>query len=258
VTDRSLPVSVAAVYAAVAAGRPEEAAPSFAEDTVYAYGADPVDEQARRTIVGRGEIASDLAVDLTAWGTPEILASVTAGPDCFVEGRLVDAAREVVAAIAAVFQLDADGAISRAVSYRTPPLEPSPSWSEHREVDVDARGLLERYFRGLQDGDFEAAASYFTDDVVYLHPPYDPGDAERPELRGRDGLVAGFTKRGLRPYRQRILACVRSGTECFVEGDVEGTRSPDGVAFVSSMSFAADGRIRRYAAFSAPPVVPRR
>lgn len=94
---------------------------------------------------------------------------------------------------AAVFQLDPAGAISRAVPYRTPPLEPSPSWSKQTELDVDARGVLERYFRDLQAGDFEAAASCFTDDVVYLHPPYDPGDAERPEFRGRDRLVAGFT-----------------------------------------------------------------
>jgi ketosteroid isomerase-like protein len=251
--------AVAAMYEAVAAGRPEEAAASFAEVAVYAYGADPVDEQATRTIVGRSGVAEALAADLAAWGTPEILVSAAEGSDCFVEGRLADGGGGAVASFGAVLQLDAAGAIARAVSYRTPPLEPSASWGSRVDVGaLDARDRLERYFRALQDGDFEAAASYFTDDVVYLHPPYNPGDRPRPAFRGREELVAGFTKRGLRPFRQNILAYVRSGSECFIEGDVDGTGLPDGVAFLSSMSFAPDGRIRRYAAFSAPPVVPRR
>jgi hypothetical protein len=76
-------------------------------------------------------------------------------------------------------------------------------------------------------------------------------------FRGRRELVAGFTRRGVRPYRQHILACVRSGLECFVEGAVEGTGVPGDVAFLSSMSFTPQGRIRRYAAFAAPPVVMR-
>ncbi len=253
-----LPASAAAVYAAVAAGGPDEAAASFAEDAVYAYGADPVDEQARRTMAGRRDLADALVADLAAWGSPDILVSVSGGSDCFVEGRLLDGAGEAAAAIAAVFQLDPGGAIVRAVSYRTPPLDPSPSWREPTDLDdVEAHELLELYFRELGAGDFEAAASYFTDDVVYLHPPYNPGDEPRPVFRGRDELVAGFTRRGIRPYRQHILACVRSGAECFIEGSIDGTGVADGVGFLSSMSFAPDGRIRRYAAFSAPPAVPR-
>jgi SnoaL-like domain len=200
---------------------------------------------------------------VTDAGLPAAVAAmcsaVAAGRhDCFVEGSLVDGNGAAVASIAAVFQLDPAGAISRAVTYRTPPLEPSPSWSEQVELDgVDVRAVLQRYFRELQAGAFVAAASFFTEDVVYLHPPYDPSDV-RPFFHGREELVAGFTRRGPRPYRQEILACVRRGAECFVEGLVDGTGVLGAVGFLSSMSFAPDGRIRRYAAFAAPPVVPRR
>jgi ketosteroid isomerase-like protein len=254
-----LPASVEAFYRALETGDMERATAAFAAGAVYAYGADPANEKARRTVVtGRAALEPALRADLAAFGRPRILVSVHRGRDCFVEGALTDGGGEPVAQIAAVLELDDQGAIARVVSYRTPPLEPSPSWSEPAsDSEIDAPAVLERYFSVLAAGDFEAVAAAFAEDALYLHPPYE-GDVERANFRGRAELLAGLrTRRGKRAYRPRILACARSGLECFIEGDVPGTGVPGDVGFMSSMSFDRDGLIRRYAAFDAPPAVPR-
>ena len=57
------------------------------------------------------------------------------------------------------------------------------------------------------------------------------------------------------PARATILCCVQQGSECFIEGVVDGI--PNGGSFVSSVSLDDEGLIRRYVAFYSAPRVPR-
>lgn len=221
-------------------------ADAFAPDAVYAYWDGSGDETASRAITrGRAPIGAVLA----RWAGAKTLVSVVDGRDCFVEGRLGDTATFV-----AVLQLDGAGAIARALSFHAPLVEPAPAPalpSSH-----NARAILDRYFLNLKAGDFEAACACFSDDCLYSHPPYSAG-AARAEFRGRAELLAGFEDvRGARPSRlPRIVCCVQDGTNCFIEGVVDGDR-PRG-SFVSSVSLDRDGLIRRYVAFYSDSRVPR-
>jgi SnoaL-like protein len=218
----------------------------FADDAVYAYGDDVVNETAPRTIVTGPEIEAAVA-ELDG---AEILSSVKEGRDRLLEARLADTT------IGAALQLDASGAIVRAVSYRSQLVEPSRTWANPPAQQGDVRQLLEAYFSLLEGGDAAGAAACFSEDVLYSHPPYAPG-RPRVEYRGRDALQAGFEKRGLRPWRHRILVAVQDGSECIVEGDVGGLDDGRRGGFLSSLSLDADGRILRYCSFYTEPAVPR-
>jgi hypothetical protein len=221
-------------------------ADAFAPDAVYAYWDGSGDETARREIArGRESIRAVLA----RWADAETLVSVADGRDCFVEARVGDSAT-----FAAALQLDGSGAIARCLSFHAPIVEPAPapaSRSSH-----SARAILDRYFLSLTAGDFEAASACFSSDCLYSHPPYSAG-AARAEFRGRAELLAGFEGvRGARPSRlPRIVCCVQDGTNCFIEGVVDG--DPPRGSFVSSVSLDRDGLIQRYVAFYSDSRVPR-
>jgi hypothetical protein len=221
-------------------------ADAFAPDAVYAYWDGSGDETASREIArGREPIGAVLA----RWAGAKTLVSVSGGRDCFVEGRVGDTATFVAA-----LQLDGAGTIARGLSFHAPLVEPAPAPalpSSH-----DARAILDRYFLSLTAGEFEAACACFSGDCLYSHPPYSAG-AARAEFRGRADLLAGFQGvRGARPSRlPRIVCCVQDGTNCFIEGVVDG--DPPRGSFVSSVSLDRDGLIRRYVAFYSDSRVPR-
>ena len=221
-------------------------ADAFAPDAVYAYWDGSGDETASREIArGRESIGAALA----RWAEAETLVSVSDGRDCFVEGRIGE-----TATFAAALQLDGSGSIARCLSFQAPLVEPAPappSRSSH-----DARAILDSYFASLTAGDFEAACACFSGDCLYSHPPYSAG-AARAEFRSRAELLAGFTSvRGARPSRlPQIVCCVQDGTNCFIEGVVDG--DPPRGSFVSSVALDRDGLIRRYVAFYSDSRVPR-
>jgi hypothetical protein len=175
-----------------------------------------------------------------------------------LEGSLVDReSGEPAATIVASFQLDASGAITRVLTYRCPPIDPSSSWDEPEDGDPgDARAALDRYFGDLDAGRLEAAALSFSEDVLYSHPPYWPG-APRSEFRGRAELMAGFGARGIRKNVHELTVSIQRGRECLVEGF---SHKPDGPTsqFVSSLSLDERGLIRRYASVVCEPAVGRR
>ena len=221
-------------------------ADAFSPDAVYAYWDGSGDETASREIArGREPIGAALA----RWAEAKILVSVSDDRDCFFEGRVGDTATFVAA-----LQLDGAGTIARCLSFHAPLVEPAPAPalpSSH-----NARAILDRYFLSLTAGDFEAACACFSEDCLYSHPPYSAG-AARAEFRGRADLLAGFQGvRGARPSRlPRIVCCVQDGTNCFIEGVVDG--DPPRGSFVSSVSLDRDGLIRRYVAFYSDSRVPR-
>jgi hypothetical protein len=212
----------------------------IAEDAVLAHWDGNGEETAPRTLVtGRETVRATL--DRYHAGT---LVAIDDGANCLLEGVIAGDT------FAASLQCDADGALTRCLLYRTPYIEPSPTWADRdATTPADARAVLDAYFEHL------AAADCFPEYCLYSHPPYAPG-AERAEFRGRDELLAGFVRRGNRPYAHTIEVALQRGPECLLEGTATGTAL--GGSFVSSLSLDRDGRIRRYAAFYCEPSVPRR
>jgi hypothetical protein len=238
-------MSVQLLIEALAGGQPEHALSAFAPNAVCAYWDGAGEETAARSIA-RGTAAIRDALERSAGSRPQPLVSVHDGADCFVEGRMAAPGHDVATFVASI-QLNGDGTIARCLCFHGPAVEPSPTWQrDTRAAQGAAQTTLERYFRGLRSGDFEAASDCFSMDCLYSHPPYWPG-TPRVEFRGRDELLAGFRRRGMRPVRQTIVRCVQQGSECFIEGVVDGNGS--GGSFVSSLSLDADGLIQRYVAF---------
>jgi hypothetical protein len=242
------PLAVATLFEALGEGRIDDAASAFTDDALYAYPNGDDEAAARSTARGRGAIRRALAS--RGGGRPEAIVCVYDGSDCFVEGRLA------AATFVASMQLDAEGAIARLLSFRSPEVGPSPTWRSAEPAPAAAvRPTLDRYFRHLTAGEFAEACACFSRDCLYSHPPYSPG-APRAEFRGRDELLAGLEKtRGVRPARPEIVCCLQRGSECFIEGIVGGIEN--GGSFVSSLSVDREGLIRRYVAFYTASRIPR-
>jgi hypothetical protein len=245
-----------ALETAALADDPERAAGAFADDALLAYWNGTGEETAPRTLAhGRDAIRAALSGALGP-GRPEILVSLDDGASGLLEGRLVGEAGDPLATFAASLQLDGAGSITRCLLFRTPFVEPSPTWGAGSDASpADARAALDTYFEHLEHGRFEAAANCFSEDCLYSHPPYAPG-AGRAEFRGRAELLAGFVRRGNRPYEHTLAVTLQRGQECMIEGTATGTAL--GGSFVSSLSLDGEGLIRRYAAFYCEPPVPRR
>jgi hypothetical protein len=222
----------------------------FADDALYAYWDGNGDETEVRSIArGPDEIARVL--EMSGAGRLEPLVALEDGRNRFVEGRLAEPAATFVAAM----QLDADGAITRCLSFHCTPVEPPAVSAE--AAPGDALAILERYFRHLVAGELAEACECFSGDCLYSHPPYVPG-GPRVEFRGREELLEGFrTTRGPRSSRPEIICCVQRGADCFIEGVVDARDGPKG-SFVSTASLDADGLIHRYVAFYTSSRVPRR
>jgi len=225
-------------------------ASAFTSDGVLAYARPDEDLVASRSLAtGCDEIARALAERDSQAAQP--LVCIVDGTDCLVEGRIGEAS------LAASLQLDSDGAIERALWLSSALVEPSPTWAAGGTVlSGEAGPILDRYFRHLQASEFREAVACFSDDCLYSHPPY-AGCTARVEFRGHDELLDGLeNKRGPSPVRQVVVSLAQRGPDCFLEGVVDGI--PNGGSFLSSVSLAGDGRIRRYAAWYCAPRVERR
>src|SRR4051812_26094565 len=104
------------VPAHVAALHDGDIAAAFAADGVYWWAAGD-DEKAPRTRADGDGLAAAVAADIRADGVvPQARVCVREGPDCMVEGVLVDAATgEPRQTFVQSFQLDPGGAIRRAL-----------------------------------------------------------------------------------------------------------------------------------------------
>jgi hypothetical protein len=147
---------------------------------------------------------------------------------------------------------DSAGAVSRLVWLRAPLV---PAWEANgASTAPDARSILERYFADLMSSRFGDAASHFTAETIYSHPPY-AGGRERVLYRGRDALERGFvTDRGPSPARQIISALWQRASRVFIEGVIEGI--PRGGSFFSTAQLSAEGKIARYVAFYSARRIP--
>jgi hypothetical protein len=256
-TDHRPPVAVATLLDALRAGDLDAAAAAVPDGALSALPGGDGPETAPRVIAQDARTLRGALEPAFGGRRAEVLVCVTAGgDDCLLEGRLVDAHGIAVETFLASFQLRG-GRIARQLVYSCPLVEPSKTWDGGGSSDApgDARAIVDRYFQHLDAGEFEAAAACFSRDALYSHPPYGPGQP-RAEFRGRDELLAGFRRRGLKPDRaHHIDLSPQRGPECFLEGYT--IDEPRGGTFISSLSLDAGGLIQRYLAVYCEPIAPR-
>lgn len=174
---------------------------------------------------------------------PQLVIYLPEERDVFLE------ARSVQKTYAASLQLDRDGAVARSLLLDSPLLPAPAPWEGDERPAV--LPLLERYFEALGAADFGSAAACFSDDCLYAHPPYRPGDPPA-EFHGRRELIELWpSRRGARRFETRIERCVQRGNHAFVEGVSAGG------SFLSSIVLDRDGLIARYVAFYTAQLVPR-
>jgi ketosteroid isomerase-like protein len=129
-------------------------------------------------------------------------------------------------------------------------------------ADVPLPDALSTYYRALDAGEMEAAATAFAPDAVYARPALEPGpDGLRPlvAIEGRAAILAWFRERGPRPFRHVVTSAVAEGPRVLVEGVVvaEGRVTQ---LFLASAVLTPDGLLARYVATTAaagPDVVGR-
>lgn len=174
----------------------------------------------------------------------EFVIELLDGSDVFLEGR--GGGRTIAASL----QLDGDGSVARRLVLSCALVAPPAPWEPEQRPPL--LPLLQRYFEALNDGRFEAAAGCFSEDCLYVHPPYGPGEPQA-IYNGRAELARLWpSRRGNGRVETRIERCVQRGNHAFVEGVAAGG------SFLSSIVLASDGLISRYVAFYTPELVARR
>jgi hypothetical protein len=233
----------------------------------------------------------ELAPDVQAWfASPEqgLKAAIESvhGPEATIEAlaRLAPSRLTVVRAIAsedacwaeiarrgegepetclAGLTFGATGQVTRLVWLRAPlvaarDVDGAGAASAGQTPDAqtpDGRTIFERYFADLTHSRFREAATNFTVDTLYSHPPY-AGGTERVLFDGREALWRGFVElRGPSPVRQVITGFWQQGERVFVEGVIEGI--PNGGSFFATGQIAPEGEIARYVAFYSAARIPR-
>jgi hypothetical protein len=254
----ALPDAVADFYQALGAGRPQDAAASFAADAIYAIPSDLVDESSPRNIHRGAEIRQALAADPALDKRHAVRLCCREGSNCLLEGPVFDADGDHAEHFAASIQLDGNRRIARMVVFRTPPIEDVAGTAPENPSGIDIRSSVDGYFSELETARFEKATGFFSADCLYSHPPYAPG-RPRAEFRGEDELLAGFEARGPQTWTHEIPISIQRGPHLMLEGYayLDGTPSGPSGTFVSSATVDAEGRIKRYLAVYTAPRVER-
>jgi hypothetical protein len=243
-------------YAAIDDGRFEDAAASFTEDGVYAVpprGGAEVDP--RSVAVGRAALPEFIAARGPRNYRHRIAVCAAEGGSCLAEGVLDLDAGGALRTFALSLQLDRDGLVSRYVAFSCEPIT-DPALATGDAPRGDAAEVVRRYFAALQQGRFEEAVDFFSPNVTYCHPPYVHGGLKgsgRVWYRGREELLAAFSRRGRTEHLHEIPVLLQRGPNCLFEVVVPGAGGG-----VSSLSLDDAGRIERYVAFYCEPAIARR
>ena len=111
---------------------------------------------------------------------------------------------------------------------------------------------LRSYMDAIDAADYEAAASYFADDAVYLRPALNKhreAAAVLPQTRldGLDNIRELWRQRGKQDTRHEFRWVSTTESETFVEGELvfDGTMT---APFMCHASFNAEGKIARFIA----------
>lgn len=258
-----LPAVLATYYRAIDTDRFAEAAATFSTEGLYAVPLPGVIETGPRTeTVGRAALEERFLERGPKPWRHVVTLCVVAGPDALVEGVLVDDAGTETASFVGSAHIGPDGLLDRYLAFSCAGArDPVPTDVGPDAVPADAADVVREYFVDLDAGHFADAAAHFSDDVLYSHPPYKHtgiDDPARIEFRGRAALQAAFERRGQASFDHEVLTSIQRGPHCIFEGAVHNL--PDGGtgSFISSLSLAAEGTIRRYVSFYCEPGVPRR
>ncbi len=256
----TLPDSVGALLAAFATGDVDAATACFAPGALWAPPRDEADEVGARALhEGGAAIRAALAADPQLGHAHTVRVCVTDGSDCLLEGDILDRSGAVVGSHGADFQLDGRGLIARALVFRIEAVEDNAGTNLENVSGVDIQAKLDEYFVELDAARFENAASHFSADGLYLHPPYAPG-TPRVAYRGGEELLAGFERRGAQDWLHFTDVSIQRGPFLMFEGHVLVDGTPEGPtgSFISSATVDEEGKVLRYLAFYTAPMVPRR
>ncbi len=228
------------------------AAGSFLAPDVQTWLASPEQGLTARVDALRGAGVSVAALADLSPSNLTLVAAVASEGACWAEvTRRADCEPETCLA---GLTYDRRGTVCRLVWLRVRLVPPSSEVDEQSAVP-DGRPVLERYFADLMSSRFREAASHFTVDTIYSHPPY-AGGTGRVLLLGREALWRAFvTERGPSPARQIVADCRQRGNRVFVEGVIEGI--PNGGTFFSTAQISPEGQIARYVAFYSATRIPR-
>lgn len=103
--------------------------------------------------------------------------------------------------------------------------------------------LVESYLDHLENSEFEGAAELFTEDAVYIHPPYFIDEAK---IQGRDTILEYFRDaRGPQDVEHEITGRLVDGNKGLVLGRSRGTVI-DGVNHYMGYVETRDGKISYY------------
>ena len=259
----AIPARVAAYYAAIDAGRMDEAVDQFTSDCLYAVPGVGVETQPRVVSEGRNALRARFDARGHRPGVHAVLLCVAEDNHCLLEGVVVEmtSGSPVATFVASAALSGVDGRIERYLAFscdeaRDPIPADAPS-----AAPASVPAVLDTYFGALDSGRFEAAAGCFSDSVLYSHPPYKhtqiDGD-KRIEFRGRAALLAAFRARGRQSFGHEILTCLQRGPYAILEGVVRDLPDGGSGSFISTLSLDASGRISRYVSFYCEPSVSAR
>ena len=251
-----------AYYDAIDADRFADAAATFASERALRR---PAARASSRPARGpRPSGPQDLLARFTARGPKPwrhvVRLCVADGADALVEGVLVDDAGTATSTFVASARIGDDGLIERYL----PSPAPAPA-TRSRPTSTRRRGAgrrrqgrarllrrprrrpLRRRRRPLQRRRPLLAPAV----PAHRHRRSRPDRVPRPT-----GAEAAFHARARRSFDHEVLTSIQRGPHCIFEGAVNDL--PDGGtgSFISSLSLAADGTIRRYVSFYCEPAVP--
>lgn len=254
-----VPPVLAAYYDAIDGSRFADAAATFAPEGLYAVPLPgEVETAARAESVGPAALLERFTRRGPKPWRHVARICVAEGPDALVEGVLVDDAGNETATFVGSARVDDTGLLERYLAFSCAGARDAiPTDVGPDVVPADAASVVHDYFVELDSGRFEAAAAHFSGDVLYSHPPYKHtgiDDPDRIEFRGRPALEAAFRTRGRASFGHEVVTSIQRGPHCIFEGAVHGVPGGSG-SFISSLSLAADGTIRRYVSFYCEPGV---
>jgi len=255
-----VPALLAEYFEAIDNDRFDDAAATFAPDGLYAVPLPGVIETGPRTETVGPEALLDRFTERGAKPWRHVVhLCVVEGLDALVEGVLVEDAGLPTATFVGSARIDDDGRIERYLAFSCAGArDPIPTDVDAAAVPADAAQVVHDYFTDLDAGRFTAAAAHFSEDVLYSHPPYKHTgieDPDRIEFRGRSALEAAFSKRGKASFDHEVVTSIQRGPHCIFEGAVNNLPGGGTGSFISSLSLAADGTIRRYVSFYCEPGV---